>query len=190
MAEEIVYTDHKLLQLVAQHDQAALRLLYQRYWTSLYDMAYRRLKDAQQAEEIVQDVFINIWKLRESLEIDNPGAYLRTAVRHRVLNYVTRNKAADSFYEPMALLLADSGRADELLLRKELLKLLRLYIETLPAKRKQIFLLHLYTNLSTKEIAERLSVSQKTVQNQILNAIDGMKTQILPILFAILIIRV
>lgn len=189
MPDEILYTDHRLLQLIAQDDQAALQLIYKRYWAQLYDMAYRRLKDTQQAEDIVQDIFINIWKLRQSLQVENLGAYLRTAVRHRVLNYVTRNKASESFYEPMALLLADSGSADELLLRKELMELLRLYIETLPTKRKQIFLLHLYTNLSTKEIAEKLSITQKTVQNQILNAIEGMKTQILPVLLTVIVTR-
>ena len=72
-----------------------------------------------------------------------------------------------------------------MLLEKELLDLVQSYINSLPEKRKQIFLLHIKDNLSTKEIAERLNISQKTVQNQLGTSMQGLHTRIAPIIIAI-----
>jgi RNA polymerase sigma-70 factor (family 1) len=189
MANEVVYTDSKLLDLIAHHDHSAFKGLYRRYWSQLYDAAFQRLKDHQQAEDIVQEIFVSLWKRREALQVDNLAAYLHTAVRNRVLNYVVRNKAPESFYEPLAAILLESTTADTILLQKELLELLKSYIETLPEKRKQVFVLHLYHHLSTKEIAEKLQISQKTVQNQLRTAMADLKTKITPLLIAILTTR-
>jgi RNA polymerase sigma-70 factor (family 1) len=189
MANEVVYTDSKLLDLMAHHDHSAFEGLYRRYWSQLYDAAFQRLKDHQQAEDIIQEVFVSLWTRRTELAIDNLPAYLHTAVRNRVLNYVVRNRAPESFYEPLAAILLESGSADSLLLQKELLELLQAYVESLPEKRKQVFVLHLYHHLSTKEIAEKLQISQKTVQNQLRTAMTELKTKITPLLVVYLSTR-
>lgn len=190
MHDDVAYTDSRLLDLIARHDQAAFELLYRRYWSQLYDAAFQRLKDHQQAEDIVQEIFVTMWARREFLNIYNLSGYLHTSVRNRVLNYVVRNKVSGGFYQPFAALLVESDTADMVLLEKELLDLLKAYVEALPEKRKQIFVLHLYNHLSTKEIAEKLQISQKTVQNQLRTAIDDLKTRFIPIVIAVLATRI
>lgn len=176
------YNDNELLVLLTQDNRAAFELLYRRYWLQLFDAAYQRLKDSQQAEDIVQDIFVSIWTRRAVLKIENLSAYLHAAVRFRVFNYVARDAVSASFYEPFEAIAVQSAWADGHLMEKEMISLLNSYIKTLPEKRRQIFLMHIRENLSTKEIAEQLRVSQKTVQNQLGTALHGFRTHVLPLI--------
>lgn len=189
MVPDVVYTDKVLLDLLVQDDRNAFTILYRRYWMSLYDAAWKRLKNPQQAEDIVQDIFISLWTRRAELAIDNLPAYLHTAVRFRVLNYVERDLAATAFYEPFEAITATTATADGSLIEKELAGLVQAYIESLPEKRRAIFLLHLKENLSTKEIADRLQISQKTVQNQLGTALKGLHTRLAPVLAGIVTLQ-
>lgn len=179
------YTDNELTTLIHNGDEPAFAELYNRYWLELYDTAYMRLRNKEQVEDIIQDIFIKLWIRRAELQIQNPQAYLHTAVRFRVFNYVERKSAHESFYEPFESIAYSSSPADEKILEKELLDLVHAYIEALPDKRKQIFLMHIKENLSTKEIAERLNISQKTVQNQLATSMQGLHNKIAPIIIAI-----
>lgn len=179
------HTDQVLLALLVRNDRNAFTVLYRRYWPTLYEAAWKRLKNAQQAEDIVQEIFITLWTRRAALKIDNLPAYLHTAVRFRVLNYVERDLANAAFYEPFEAITASVSNADDLLIEKELTSLVNTYIESLPEKRRAIFILHLKERLSTKEIADRLQVSQKTVQNQLGTALKGLHTRLAPVLVGI-----
>lgn len=176
------FTDQQLLSLVVEGDDHAFKEIYTRYWTGLYDTAYKRLKNSKQSQDIVQDVFIGLWERREDWQIQDLAAYLHTAVRYRVYNYVSRNLASEAFFEPFDAVVAYSAGADEMLIEKELFQLATAYIATLPKKRKQIFMLYTQENMSTSEIAQKLHISRKTVQNQLGTAIAGVKTHLLPVL--------
>lgn len=172
----------QLLSLLAAEDKTAFELIYTRYWKQLYNTAFQRLKCAVQAEEIVQEIFIKIWTRRKELDIHNLAGYLNTAVRLSVYNYVERDLASRHFYEPFeTITIADTSGADSILQEKELKRLFEAYIDALPRKRREIFLLHINDNLSTKEIAQRLGISQKTVQNQIGTTMQGLRSQALTI---------
>lgn len=179
------YTDNELTQLIQQGDEPAFVELYNRYWLELYNTAYQRLKNKEQVEDIIQDVFVKLWIRRAELQIENAQAYLHTAIRFRVFNYVERETVHESFFEPFETIGFSSSIADEKIREKELLNLMQTYIGALPGKRKQIFLLHLKDNLSTREIAERLNISQKTVQNQLRTAMQDLHIRITPIIIAI-----
>jgi RNA polymerase sigma-70 factor (family 1) len=179
--------DNELLVLLAQDNRNAFELLYRRYWLELYDAAYQRLKNNQQAEDIVQDIFVNLWIRRDLVKIENLRAYLHAAVRFRVLNYVQRDLASEAFYEPFEAIASYQSGADGILLEKEMMQLVLLYADTLPEKRRQIFLMRLNENLSTREIADQLRISQKTVQNQLGTAIHGLRAHISPLLIFFLL---
>lgn len=179
------YTDNELTTLIHNGDEPAFAELYNRYWLELYDTAYRRLRNKEQVEDIIQDIFVKLWIRRAELQIENPQAYLHTAVRFRVFNYVERKTAHESFFEPFESIAYSTATADEKVLEKELLEVVEAYIEALPEKRKQIFLMHIKLNLSTQEIADRLKISQKTVQNQLATSMQGLHNKIAPIIIAI-----
>lgn len=178
------YSDNELVTLLQQGSEESFAEIYNRYWVELYDAAYQRLKNKEQVEDIIQDVFVKLWIRRAELNINNAQAYLHTAIRFRVFNYVERENVHESFFEPFESIVSPHQSADERVLEKELLDLVQAYIESLPRKRKEIFLLHTRDNLSTKEIAERLNISQKTVQNQLGTTMQGLHNKIIPVIVA------
>lgn len=182
-------TDELLFQYVKSGDKSAFDELYHRHWMSLYDAAYKRLNNKEQAEDIVQEIFIRLWVRRQELVIDKVAAYLHTAVRYKVLSYFTRHKEASSFYEPFETMLMETDTPEQHLMAKELLELVYDYAETLSDRKKQIFLLHIKNKLSTKEIAEVLGITQKSVQNQLGPTLQGLRKSLIPLILAIIATR-
>lgn len=183
------YTDEQLLQCIREGDESAFDELYRRYWVPLFDAACKRLDDTQEAEDIVQEVFIRLWMRKHELAIDNVPAYLHTAVRYNVLSYFSRHKATLSFYEPFEAMLAGADTPEDRFIAKELLDLVCAYAETLSARKRQILLLHIRNRLSTREIAETLNITQKSVQNQLAAALHGLRKSLIPIILAIITTR-
>ena len=179
MPTEIVnITDDLLLDRLIKGDRQAFEILYNRYWLSCCNAAYKRLNDKEIAQDIVQNIFVRLWINRETLDIKNFDTYLKAAVRYGVLDYVSRTKTSINFTDTFETILLEKEMPNDRLAAKELLELVYAYSETLPKKRREIFLMHLKDTFSTREIAESLNVSQKTVQNQIRTALNGLQTRI------------
>lgn len=177
----MVYTDKALLERLSKGDGIAYEAIYRRYVHALYAAALKRLNDRQQAEDLVQDIFFRIWKKKEQMaKVGYLPAYLHTAVRYEVLKRMTRHKAPLCFFEPFESVLMESDNPENRLMAKDLLDLIYKYAAILPEKRRQIFLLHLTYRLSTREIAEELKISQKTVQNQLGTALNGLRAHVGP----------
>ncbi|MES1249238.1 MAG: sigma-70 family RNA polymerase sigma factor, partial [Chitinophaga rupis] len=187
LSAEEVYMDRALLERLSKGDSSAYETIYRRYVYSLYVAAFRRLNDRQRSEDLVQDVFFRVWNKREEMaQVENLAAYLHTAVRYEVLKLVTRRKGPLYFFEPFESMMMGSEAPDSRLMAKELFDLVYKYADTLPKKRKQIFLLHVTNRLSTREIADTLEISQKTVQNQLGTALNGFRRHVSPVIMMIL----
>ncbi len=76
--------DVLLLQQIEQGCKHAFNLLFEKHWGKAYTEAYKRLKDSDQAKDIVQEVFTHIWLKKESLHINNLPAYLNIAIRNKI----------------------------------------------------------------------------------------------------------
>jgi RNA polymerase sigma-70 factor (family 1) len=183
------YTDAELLSFLRNGDEAAFTEIYDRYWKSLYQAAYKRLSDRERAEDVLQDVFARLWVRRQERQIDHLGAYLASAVRYEVIRHINRNPSALFFYQPLEEMLLEIESPEGKLLAKEIVELTYAYGKTLPEKRRKIFFLHIESKLSTSEIADRLGISTKTVQNQLGTALAGLKTHLAPVILAILSTR-
>jgi RNA polymerase sigma-70 factor (ECF subfamily) len=164
-------------------------MLYRRHYHGLYTTAYRRLENREAVEDILQEVFLRLWRRRDRLEIADPAAYLFTAVRYEVLNHLSRNKAPLAFYAPFEAMLLESETPEDRLIAKELFELIHKYAETLPDRRKQVFLLHINSRLSVQEIAEQLNTAPKTVHNHLGIAMKGLRTHIAPAIALVLCTR-
>ncbi|QEC44036.1 RNA polymerase sigma factor [Pseudobacter ginsenosidimutans] len=167
MSPFLSYNDQELLAQMTQNNHKAFEELWNRYWELAFNVAYKRLKDEDQCQDLVQDLFIDLWDRRAKLFIDNFPAYLNSAIRYKVYKVLSRKNTDAPYYEAFDELVATAMGADNAVVEKELQDLATAWLNTLPAKRKEIFLLYFRENLSTKEIADRLNISQKTVQNQI-----------------------
>lgn len=182
------YADALLVKLLNEGSTAAFTEIYNRYWLTMCDAAYKRLGEKELAEDVVQNIFIKLWNGRQSLQIENLPAYLMVSVRNGVISMAaSEKKAVPAFSGPFEEVLMEKDTPDSRLAVKELMALVMAYADTLPEKRKQIFLLHIKERLSTREIAERLDVSQKTVQNQLRTALRGLESHLPIVLLAILL---
>ncbi len=167
--------DALLLLQLKQNNKAAFNQLFEKYWESAYSTAYRRLKDADQAKDIVQDIFTHIWLHRNTDQIHNFPAYLNTAIRNKVIKIVTRQKTTHSFFNPLEDLSEKAANADRSLLWKEFYLAYEAWLNSLPPQRQIIFRLRFHDDLPTKDIASRLGLSRKTVQNQLGKAIEKLR---------------
>ncbi|MGH2643064.1 MAG: sigma-70 family RNA polymerase sigma factor, partial [Chitinophagaceae bacterium] len=140
------------------------------------------------AQDVTQDIFTNLWLKRHELQIDNLPAYLHTAVRNKVLNLFEKERR----YIPLEKLLIENLRmgeqADAVALRNEFMQAYNTLVDALPMQRKRIFQYHFDQGLSTGEIAQRMSLSRKTVQNQLGKAILSVKTKLSHLLFLLMIL--
>lgn len=182
--------DDALVTMLMDGSEAAFDLIYERYWKKLYNEAYKRLNDSSDSEEIVQDVFVDLWNKRENRQIDNLRGYLLGAVRYQVFAVYHKRKNLPAFEEPLDYMAFSSDDADSGYMRDELLASIHLWLETQPEKRREIFRLRYLEGLSTLEIAEQLDISRKTVQNQLNTSQQSLRESIGRLLaIAILLLR-
>jgi RNA polymerase sigma-70 factor (ECF subfamily) len=180
--------DVLLLEQIEQGNKHAFNLLFEKHWGRAYTEAYKRLKDTDQAKDIVQEVFTHIWLKRESLHINNLPAYLNIAIRNKVFKLVEKQKTIHPFFEILEDMPATHLRADDSLLWKEFLISYEALLNALPPKRQIIFRLHFQNDLPTKDIATQLGITRKTVQNQLGKAIEKLKVSLLPLLPLLIIL--
>ncbi|MGN6180592.1 MAG: RNA polymerase sigma factor [Mucilaginibacter sp.] len=190
-ANSLQMTDNELLSLLKKGDEAAFKELYNRYWDKLFVTAFHRLGDELEAEEVVQDIFVSIWQRRNVLELTySLATYLSVAVKYKVITKLAgfaKQKARD------ASIAAESAEGVEStsqwLSEKELRRQIEECINKLPEKCRIVFQMSREQNLSNKQIAEKLGVSEKTVEGHITKAIHTLKNSLnisLPLLFFLL----
>ncbi|BDD08840.1 RNA polymerase sigma-70 factor [Fulvitalea axinellae] len=165
-------SDRELWTKLREEDPQALDHLIRRHFTALCEFSKYLTHDSHVAEEIVSDVFAQIWFKREQLNITgNVKAYFFTAVKNRSLNFATKPKISkvsieDSYSTNLhSHMEADSGQRFS-----ELRDAIDSLVEMLPPRRKLIFKMSRYEGLSYREIAKKLEISENTVQNQISEA--------------------
>ncbi len=174
------YTDEDLLILLKKGDRDAFNCIYNRYWKGLFFCALKKLGEKEEAEDLIQDLFVSIWTKREDFEISSSlKAYLFTALKYKIINHfefkkVRRKHLAtlkDAFSE------LDNGTSNTLL-AEEVEKRVEVGINKLSPKVKLVYQLSRDENLSLDEIAERLEVSKQTVKNQISKALKVLKAHL------------
>lgn len=180
--------DALLLQQIEQGCKHSFNVLYEQYWGKAYADAYKRLKDRDQAKDVVQEVFTHIWLRRETLHINNVPAYLNIAVRNKVFKIIEKQKYTQPFFDVPDHISASSLEADNDLLWKEFMNSYEALLRTLPVKRQAIFRLHFQRDLPTRDIAAQLGISRKTVQNQLGKAMEALRVSLLTLLPSLLLL--
>lgn len=147
-------------------DEASFIVLYNRYWYESLELARQLLQDDFVAEDLVQNIFISLWKRKDTLKIDQPvGHYLKRAVKFAVATYVRDKTRQDNAYVTAALEELNT-LADAPLLHRELQDKLDAFIKQLPHQNQQIYHMRFHQSLNNPQIADILGISEKTVRNQ------------------------
>lgn len=168
-----------VLKLIKAGDYVAFNELYERHWSALYGSAYNVLRNKDACMDIVQEIYIWFWEHREFWQLSSAKGYLLTAVKFKVANHIRNNKARSSFFDRLAEVqkdLADDVNAE--MEATELRKFVQGFINELPEKCREVFHLSRIEQLSNKEVAEKLGISEKTVENQITTAIRKLRARL------------
>jgi len=166
------YSDEGLLKLLKHQELGAFEEIYLRYWKKLYSAAYKRVQSREISEELVQDIFTSLWANREVQRIEVLSSYLFTAIKYKVINHLEKEMARRAYTEAPAYI---CNSTEETVLLNELNVALEKEIQKLPPKRQQIFKMSRQENLSIKQVASHLGISEKTAENQLGKALKVLK---------------
>ncbi|CAL1519693.1 RNA polymerase sigma-70 factor [Chitinophaga sp. MM2321] len=182
-------TDIILLQRLKNNEEEAFTGIYNRYWQPLYSTAMSILQQGPLAEDLVQEVFISLWRRRNELEIEHLKAYLAKAVKFQVLKAIRNNKADGQFYERLQHVTAVIIKEDPLL-GKEMQAIFARLTGTLPDDCREIFRLSREEGLTYLEIATRLHISVKTVEKKMSFSLRHFRTGLGKALLLLLLARI
>ncbi|MCD0490669.1 RNA polymerase sigma-70 factor [Pedobacter sp. MC2016-14] len=174
------FSDVDLLELFKHGDQKAYEEIYRRYWSLLYISACKILKDEDEAKDVVQEVFISFLDKGARLQISvSLSVYLYSSIRYKVLDKIKHKKVSENYLLSLYNY-SEAGEsvADEKLIEKELIFQMERAILLLPEKMRIVFELSRNQQLSHKEIAKMLDISDKTVKKQINNALKILKIKL------------
>ncbi|MDW7690443.1 RNA polymerase sigma-70 factor [Flammeovirgaceae bacterium SG7u.111] len=171
--------DEELICCIKEGEEKAFQALFDRYFFKLCDFSYKFLKNEFQCEEAVSDVFMNIWLKRETLEKDiNIKPYLFVATRNQAFSLLRKEK--ESSKDIAELTSSETPQINttiDQISYQELEHEIEKIISSLPEQRQLIFRLSRFEGLPYKEIAQILSISPNTVQNQMVKAIQQIASR-------------
>lgn len=190
MIEYTELTDSLLLSLLKDHDEKAYTEIFHRYKQKLFQHAYKKIKNREQAEDIVQDIFIKLWQKRAFISTYSLPSYLHTATRNGILDVISHQNVESAYITSLQKFL-DRGEAitDHRVRVNMLKKLIDQEISELPDRMREIFEMSRKMHLSHRQIAGSLGISEKTVKSQVNNALKVLRGRLTVSIFLIICIH-
>jgi RNA polymerase sigma-70 factor (ECF subfamily) len=170
-------SDFELITLLKADDEVAFKVLYDRYFSALYNHAYEKLHDRCLAQEAVQDVFVHIWQHRQQLYIQKSvGAFLFIATRNVVINQFKKQIIYQKHCDTFATKPQNTATnfTDEWMNYKDLHNSYQSALQQLPEKCRKVFLLS-REGYTYQEISTMLGISPNTVEQHIRRALQTMR---------------
>ena len=170
--------DSDLFRWMKQSDVKAFEELYNRYWPLLVNTAYKRLKNKEKSEDIVQSIFIDLYNRRSAIELTTSiKSYLYQALKFKVLNEYRSEIIRAKFKKFLFFKSGCENDFADRLEAKELDIKIKTILNGLPRKCKQVFLLSREENLSYRDISDGLNITISTVEKHISKALKSLRCQ-------------
>jgi len=174
-------TDREILDRLRQGDTAAFDAIFRTWYGPLVGTAERMLRDRAVAEELVQDVMLELWRRRETLAADGSAqAYLFQATRNRVLNHLRHIKIEQRSEPDIRGESSSTPQADAGVVEEELDVAVQSAVQSLPDRCREVFELSRVHGLKYAEIARTLGISVKTVEAQMGKALRTLRERLAP----------
>lgn len=172
-------TDSELLERLRQGDTLAFDTIFRTWYGPLVGTAERMLRDRAVAEELVQDVMLELWRRRETLSSDGSAqAYLFQATRNRVLNHLRHLRIEQRSEPEVRGESSATPQADSALVQEELDVAVQRAVQSLPDRCREVFELSRVHGLKYAEIARTLGISVKTVEAQMGKALRTLRERL------------
>lgn len=178
MSAYLGYSDFELLDLLRSGDKDAFAEIYNRYWKSIFTVATNKIGHFEEAEEIVQDIFISLWNRREEIIINsNLNAYLSVSAKYRVIKVLAkRNQHNKYVVDSQNILPITANSTDDWFEFTELRSRLEVLVANLPEKCRLVYKASREDGYSQKQIAQEFGISEKTVEAHISKALKSLRT--------------
>lgn len=171
-------SDPELLELLHQDNQAAFVCIYKRYWSELYRCAFKIFPNQETCEDLIHDVFLFLWNRRASLQVKSLKDYLYISVKNRALNKIRSEKSLLKIANAQPAPVSSDTPLDDRLNSIEINKIYDMALADLPERCREIMIMSRKEHLSNKEIAARLNITPKTVENQITIALRQIRLKL------------
>lgn len=173
-------------------DSLRFEKFFRLYYSKLCGYAYRYLQDIDESEEVVQDLFCNIWNKKNEIIIkSNLDSYVFRAVRNSCLNVIKHKNIQDEYKQfNKERIINDEGFFEDAVVTNELYDRIRATIDKLPPERRKIFIMSRFDGLKYREIAEKQHISEKTVENQMGKAIRFLRNELIEYFSIIVIVLI
>jgi RNA polymerase sigma-70 factor (ECF subfamily) len=190
-AIRIELNNEAIIELLAKKDENAFEQVFKTHFKSLHSYACTILKDEVYSEEIVQQVFFKLWERADHIAISGSiAAYLFRAVHNESLNYLKHQKVKATHQMHVAYSMKHAVESPSKTLQaRELEKKIQVALNELPEQCRTVFQMSRFDELKYREIADKLNISVKTVENQIGKALKILRVKLeefLPLLFIFL----
>ena len=184
------FQDEQMAVLLSKRDEAAFERVFKTHYKNLHAYAFTMLKDDDEAEEMVQQVFFKLWERSENLSFSGPiAAYLYRAVHNESLNFLKHQKVKAGHQLHVAYSMKDKTEHGQgKIMRKELENKFREALNELPEQCRTVFQLSRFEDMKYKEIADKLDISVKTVENHMGKALKLLRTKLVDFLPLLLIL--
>lgn len=159
--------DRYFLEEIKNGNHNALKKVFETFYRPLCNFALQFLNDRDQAEEVVQGLFVKLWEKRTGITIETSlKNYLFSSVRNQCLNLIQHEKVKKIHEGPIREALFSDNAEEEYFIGSELTSRIAFAVESMPEKRREIFRLSREEGLKYREIAEKLNLSIKTIETQ------------------------
>jgi RNA polymerase sigma-70 factor (family 1) len=184
------YSDAELLEaLNYTAPEKAFDELFRRHWNTAYQAAYAKLKSKEQAEEIVQDIFMGVWNKRGSLSISNFPHYLRSAIKYQVVDHIRSQVVQHKYWDYYKAFIPQAEEAtDNKVAFNELMDAIEQKMETLPEKSRKVFYLNRLEGRSIHEIAHLLKLSEKAIEYHLTRSLKILKVHLRDFILTVVIL--
>jgi RNA polymerase sigma-70 factor (ECF subfamily) len=177
LKEVKIYSDDELLEGLKKNNNKAFELLYKRYSEKLYYFSIGYLKSKEDAEGLVQDIFAKIWEIRKTIK---PGqsfsSFLFTIAKNSIFNKHRKKLNENTYKEHLRNYFDDIyDKTENDIILADMKSRIDKKVEELPPQRKLIYQLSREEGLSYKEIAEKLNISEKTIETHIRLALKTLR---------------
>jgi len=173
-------SDFRLVALFKEGDRNAYEEIYYRYWAIMFRHARKMLRSDEEAKDLIQDVFSVFWTDGPTLDLKSTvSAYLYSVMRYKVFNLIDRQKVRTDYLSSLESFIDRNEYSSDYRVReKQMEAIIEKEVAALPEKMREVFELSRKANLSYKEIAEKLNISDNTVKKQINNALKILRSRL------------
>ena len=188
MSPNLDHTDEELVSLLKQDDEKAFHTLYSRYALKVRSLAFSKVNSKEVAQEIVQEVFTDIWERRHELQISSFSSYIFVAVKYQTLNFFKReitHQRHHKLYKAFIRISEDSTMRS--VQYNDLAEALEKGVQKLSNKTQLVFRLNRFEGRSISEIALKLNLSEKSIKYHISRSLKELRVYLKEFLISILL---